>query len=90
MCGPRRGRALEIALEAWELKGYSDGTRRVYASHASEMLREINSPPGSITLRQLRRHILDAKRAKGLARATVYSKVNAIRAFFEALEDYGR
>lgn len=89
MCSPRRGRALEIALEAWELKGYSAGTRRVYASHASQMLREIDRPPGSITVRQLRRHLLDAKRARGLARATVYSKVNAIRAFFEALEEYG-
>ncbi len=80
--------ALNLALEAWELKGYSKGTRKLYAIHVSQMLEKLGKPQ-TVTIGQLRRYLLDAKRTKELSNSTIYSKVNAIKAFFAALEEFG-
>lgn len=81
--------ALEIAQASWELLGYSPRTRARYSVQISAMARFLQIPPAKITTSDLKRYLVSIKRQKSLSNATIYSQVNAIRAFFRALVDNG-
>jgi site-specific recombinase XerD len=81
--------AMDIAESAWELLGYSVTTRSRYRLQITVMARAVQKAPAEITPADLRRHLLTTKRAKSLTNATIYSQVNAFRAFFKALLQNG-
>ncbi len=81
--------AIDIAVSAWELRGYSPRTRDRYALQVSVMARELDKPLDRITARELKSYLLERKRRKSLTNASVYSQVNAMRAFFKALVENG-
>ena len=81
--------AIDIAESAWELMGYSPRTRQRYRLQIQVMARQVGKPLGNITLSDLKRHLLTNKREKSLTNATVYSQINALRAFFKALIENG-
>ena len=69
--------------------GYSPRTRERYGLQISVMARGIGKPLLDITSTDLKRYLLTIKREKDLTNATVYSQINALRAFFKALEENG-
>jgi site-specific recombinase XerD len=69
--------------------GYSPRTRERYALQISVMAREIAKPLEETAPSDLRQYLLATKRRKNLTNATIYSQVNAMRAFFKALVDNG-
>jgi len=81
--------AIDIAESAWELMGYSKRTRQRYRLQIKVMARQVGKPLKSITPSDLKRFLLANKREKSLTNATVYSQVNALRAFFKALIENG-
>ncbi len=81
--------AVDIAQSAWELMGYSPRTRERYALQIMVMAREIGKPLHAIGPGDLKQYLLTTKRRKNLTNATIYSQVNAMRAFFKALVDNG-
>ena len=81
--------AIDIAESAWELMGYSPRTRERYSLQIAVMARNVGKPVTEITPSDLKRYLLAVKREKSLTNATVYSQVNALRAFFKALVENG-
>jgi len=81
--------AIELADSAWELMGYSPRTRHRYVLQISRMAGEIGKPLSSLTAEDLRKYLLRIKHRRSLSNSTVYSQVNAIRAFFKVLSDNG-
>jgi len=81
--------AIDLADSHWELMGYSPRTRERYCLQIRDMGRFLGTPPDEIRRADIRRYLLSAKRERGLTNATVYSQVNAIRAFFKGLVDNG-
>ncbi len=81
--------AIELADSAWELMGYSPKTRHKYLLQARQMARSLQKPLSSVTTDDLKRYLLRMKHAKSLSNSTVYSHVNAIKAFFKVLLDNG-
>jgi len=69
--------------------GYSPRTRKRYALQIRVMARSMPPKVEEITTTALRRYLLELKRRKELTNATIYSQVNAMRAFFKALVENG-
>lgn len=81
--------AVDIAQGSWELMGYSARTRARYSLQIGAMARSLQLAPEKIETADLKRYLVTAKRQKSLSNSTVYSQVNAMRAFFKALVDNG-
>ena len=73
----------ERMLEDLQLKGYSEGTQKLYVSAVRQLCEHVNKPPGKITEEDLRDYFLYGKNVKKWSRSTSTVALCGIKFFFD-------
>ena len=73
----------ERMMQDLQLKGYSEGTQKLYVSAVRQLCEHVNKPPGKITEADLRDYFLYGKNVKGWSRSTSTVALCGIKFFFD-------
>jgi integrase/recombinase XerD len=70
-------------IEDLQIKGYSDGTQKLYVNAVRQLCEHFNKPPGKVTDEDLREYFLYGKNVKKWSRSTSTVALCGIKFFYE-------
>lgn len=77
-------RAYRLFVERLQLKGYSPSTIRTYRTEFLSLLRILGKQNvAELTVERLRRYLLYLIETEGLSEATIHSRINALKFYYE-------